>query len=269
VPQTTDRVVFGEQRRLRDVAGAPERWLFRALGVADPAHYLHFLAFRRMLDALPFTPTSILDAGCERADFTFYLARRYRDARVLGVDIDPRSIERDERVAPLLRLPNVRFALGDLAAMTFHDRFDLVVSIDTLEHIPAQSTAIRNLRDAMLPGGRAYFHIPTVRERPVPLSRFLTAFHEWAEHEHTARDLTAEEFVDAVRNAGLRVVDVRRTFGYWTGELATSLFALPYRNSLRNRVLQALLAAPCRLLARADSLPLPGPRYAVAVTAER
>lgn len=260
---------FGEQRAVPGVVGRPERLLYNAIGIADPAHFLHYRLLRRMLDRLPFTPTSILDAGCERADFTYYLARRYPAARVLGLDIDPGFIERDLAVHPRMGLPNIEFRLGDLSTVTFAESFDLVVSIDVLEHIPAQQTAIENLRDAMRPGGRAFFHIPTVREVPVPFSSHLEDFHEWAEHEHVAKDLTADEFVDAVRATGLKIVEVRRTFGYWSGELATSLFALPYRNTLRNRIIQGLLALPCRLLALADSFPIAQRRYAVAVTAER
>lgn len=261
--------VFGEQRKVANVTGAAERLLFSAIGVADPAHYLHYRLLKRTLDALPFTPTAILDAGCERADYTYYLGRRYSEARVLGLDIDPQFIQRDLAVHPRMNLPNVRFELGDLANVTFSDSFDLIVSIDVLEHIPAQQAALANLYGALRTGGRAFFHIPTVREEPVPFSRHLAAFHEWAEHEHTARELTADEFIDAVRGVGFRLVEAKRTFGYWSGELATSLFALPYRNSLRNRIIQALLAVPCRALVLADGLPIPQRRYAVAVTAER
>lgn len=260
---------FGEQRLVPGVAGFAERALFRAIGVADPAHYLHFRELRRMLDRLPFTPASILDAGCERADFTYYLARRYPAAQVLGIDIDKAFIDRDLSVLPKMRLPNLEFRLGDLAQMTFADRFDLVVSIDVLEHIPAQRAALENLRNALRPGGRAFFHIPTMREHPVPLSRHLRDFHAWAEGEHIARELTADEFTASVRDAGFRVLESRRTFGYWAGELATSLFALPFRNTLKNRIMQGLLAVPCRLLTLADSLPIPQHRYAVALTVER
>lgn len=263
------RARFGEQRRLREVAGLPERLLFRSLGVADPAHYLHFRWLKRMLDALPFEPTSILDAGCERADFTFYLARRYPRAQVLGVDIQEHFIRRDLSVLPHMGLPNVRFEVGDLVTFSRPASFDLVISIDVLEHIAEQRRAIGNLRDAMKPGAYGWFHIPTVRERPVPFASHLADFQHWAEGEHLARDLSADEFVDEVAAAGLDVVGVDRTFGYWSGELATSLFALPYRNTTRNRVLQAMLALPCRMLALADRLPLPQPRYAVGVTVRR
>jgi len=55
------------------------------------------------------------------------------------------------------------------------------------------------------------------------------------------------------------------TFGYWSGELATSLFALPYRNTWRNRVFQLALAPICRSLAMLDQVGRQRTRYAVAV----
>lgn len=258
---------FGEQRLVPGVSGVAERMVYRAMGVADPAHWLHFRYLKAMLDTLPFEPKRVLDAGCERADYTYYLARRYPDAKVLGVDIDKQFIERDLKVSPKMNLPNLRFELADLAERKFEEKFDLIVSIDVLEHIPDQAAALRNLRSALAPGGRAFFHIPTVREKPVPFSKHLHAFHEWSEKEHVARDLTAAEFEEAVRNAGFTVLEARRTFGRMTGELATSLFALPFRDNFRNRVLQAMLAMPCRVLAMSDRLPIDQPRYAVAITA--
>jgi 2-polyprenyl-3-methyl-5-hydroxy-6-metoxy-1,4-benzoquinol methylase len=93
-----------------------------------------------------------------------------------------------------------------------------------LEHIPKQLDALSNLRSALRPGGIAFFHIPTVRERPVPFSRWLTGFHAWAEKEHAAEERSAEEFIEIVRSSGLEVVKSCRTFGYFTGELATRAF---------------------------------------------
>lgn len=262
------RPVFGEQRLHLPGTGAAERLLFRAMGVADPAHYLHSLLLRRALDAWPdLRPRRILDAGCGRGDYTFYLARRYPDAQVVGVDVDVQRIERNQMMAGRLGIANARFETADLVTSRFEAPFDLIISIDVLEHIVEQEGALRNLATQLAPGGRVFFHIPTVRERPVPFSRFLTGFHEWAEHEHVADDRTAEEFEAVVRRAGFADVERRRTFGYYSGELATSLFNLPFGNSLANKAIQALIAPVCRVLALADLLQLERTRYAVAVTA--
>ena len=260
------RARFGEQRLVPRRSGMAERWLYRAMGIADPAHYLHFRYLQAALRSLGhFHPRQILDAGCGRGDHSLYLARRYPSAEVVGIDIDEHLITRNRDAARELKLKNVRFEVGDLSRIDRTENFDLVVSIDVLEHISNQADALAALARALEPGGVAFYHIPTVRERPVPFSGRLDDFHAWAAEEHIADDHTAESFIDAVGESGLRVLRGTPTFGFYTGEMATSLFALPYRNTPLNRVLQGLLAPVCRVLTLADGLGREQPHYAVAV----
>ena len=262
--------VFGEQRlALRDVSAA-ERLLFQTMGLVDPAHYLHSRYFRRALAQWEdLHPRAILDAGCGRGDYSFYLARRFPDAQVYGVDIDEARVERNRRMGAELGLDNVSFQVADLVTVRFPTAFDLIISIDVLDHIPEQEKALRNLANQLTPEGRVFFHIPTLRERPVPFSRALAGCHRWAEREHVADERSAAEFLDLMRRTGYVVSRSRRTFGYYTGELATSLFNMPYENTRRNKVLQAMLSPVCRVLALADGLGLERTRYALATEAQR
>ena len=260
---------FGEQRLVRQDVGVAERLLYRIMGIADPAHYLHSRYFRRALDTFVPRPTRILDAGCGAGDYSFYLARRFPDAQILGVDMDPKRVERNRITARRLEISNAQFEVADLAVADFPNPFDLILAIDVLEHIESQDEALSRLHSALRPGGIDFFHMPTVRFTPVPLSRFLSGFHQWAETEHVAPPRTAEEVVESMGATGFEVLSHRRTFGRFTGELATSLFALPYTNSSGNRIVQGLLAPVCRILALGDTAAIDKQRYAVAVTARR
>lgn len=261
---------FGEQRlALPEISGA-ERLLFHAMGVADPAHYLHSRYFVRALAQWnDLAPRAILDAGCGRGDYSFYLARRFPDAQVYGVDIDEARVDRNRRMARQLGLDNVTFQAADIVTIRYATKFDLIVSIDVLEHIPQQEAALRNLADQLTADGRVFYHVPTVRERPVPFSRVLAGFHEWAEKEHIAEERSAAEFLEVMGRTGYVVRRSHRTFGYYTGELATSLFNMPYEKTLPNKIVQALLSPICRLLAIADGLGLERTRYALAAEAQR
>ena len=178
---------FGEARLVRPDVGLAPRLLYRTLGIADPAHYLHFRYMERFLSQdRTVQPQRVLDAGCGAGDFVFYLARRFPEATVVGIDIDGPQIAANQEVARRLELGNVEFLEKDLTRDGFGAGYDLVVSIDVLEHIDPQDAAIRNIAESMSPGGEAFLHIPTVRPRPVPFSRRLEAFHEWAEEEHIA-----------------------------------------------------------------------------------
>src|SRR5262245_30512458 len=224
----TGPIRFGEQRLIRRDLSHTHRALYRLMGVGEPAHYLHYRYLVLALAEMHETPSKILDAGCGAGDVTFYLARRYPTSCVLGVDVDAALVERNRIIGRGLGLANVDFKVTSIED-PLKDSFDLIVAIDVLEHLHKQQQALRGLRDALNVGGVAFFHIPTVRPRPVPFSRWLHEFHAWSEAEHVADDLTAEQFETATIEAGFATIRRWRTFGYWTGELATSLFALPYR----------------------------------------
>jgi SAM-dependent methyltransferase len=256
---------FGEQRLSRPDVGRAHRALYRAMGVGEPAHYLHHLYLKRALAVVPrLDPETILDAGCGSGDHAFYLARRFPKALVTALDVDRDLIARNQATAARLGVGNLTFREGNIEE-PIRGQYDLILSIDVLKHLHHQQRTLRGLHDALRPAGVAYFHVPTVRPRPVPFSRWLHDFHAWAGDEHVAEELTAEQFQEACRRAGFTVLRTWRTFGRWTGELATSLFALPYRNTPRNRVAQGLLAPACRTLVLLDPVVRGRIRYAVGV----
>ncbi len=261
---------FGEQRLVRPEVGALQRMHFQLFGVADPAHYLHNRWMRHLLlPALSAPPRRILDAGCGRADHSIFLARLFPQAQVVGIDIDAPMIERNADTARRLGLTNVEFHFGDLTRIDAKEEYDVVISIDVLEHIIEQEQALRNLTRALRPGGTCFYHIPTIREVPVPFSTMLKDFHEWGEKEHLAKELTAEEFTGRVAASGLTVLRSQRTFGWWTGEMATSLFTLPYKNTPLNVAMQLALAVPGRVLSMMDGLGFDRTRYAVGIVGRK
>ncbi len=261
---------FGEQRLVQGEAAKGKRLLFRLIGIGDPGHYLRSLYFRRALrHADGVSVRRILDGGCGGGDYSFYLARLFPDAQVLGADVREAAIKRNRETAQRLGLRNVRFETMDLAGAELPDDYDLIVCIDVIQYIADQERALSNLAAALRPGGLAFFHSPTVREKPAPFSRWLGRSNVWVEREPVAEERTAQEFVRLVQSAGLELVSVQRTFGYWTGELATSLFDLPYTRKSLVGVQQALLAPACRLLCLADPLGLERNRYAIAVLARK
>lgn len=70
--------------------------------------------------ALRDLPFSVLDAGCGTGRIAIELARRGAD--VVGVDLDPRMLDRARAVAP-----NLDWRLGDLAALELGRTVDIVL----------------------------------------------------------------------------------------------------------------------------------------------
>jgi SAM-dependent methyltransferase len=103
---------------------------------------------------------AIADAGCGRGLFTACCARLFPEARVVGFDIDRGQIERDNAAARRAGLANLRFELLDLTELAAEDAFDLVLSVDNLEHLEDDRGQCRRFHRALRPGGRLLVHVP-------------------------------------------------------------------------------------------------------------
>ena len=262
-------VRFGSARLVRADVGWAHKLQWLVSGVADPGHYLRSLYFRRALESLEGTFEEILDAGCGSGDYTFYLAKRFPQANVTAFDIDEQTISRNRRVQCKMGIRNVTFQVHDVTTLTESDKYDLIVCIDVLEHIEHLESAVRSLRTALAPRGYLYIHMPARRYRPVPLSRFLSSFHRWADKEHIGRLLTKEELQDVLHANGLDVLACRNTFSYLTGEMAVSLFNLFFDQSKLNFLMQGLMFPIARCLCYFDPLISGRQGFGVAVVSQK
>src|SRR5262249_1931832 len=93
-------------------------------------------------------------AGCGTASVTCRLATRH-GLNVVGVDLDPRSIERSvRRAAAEAVTPRPGVARMDYSEPGFRDAaFDGILTMETLIHVPDHRAALGQLRRMLRPGG--------------------------------------------------------------------------------------------------------------------
>lgn len=219
--------MYGSEKWIWE-SGFLRRWAYRLAGeihVPGRLRAYHVLrALRRM--APPDRPVRLLDAGCGRGDLALFLARRHRDWRITGLDVDPGKVEKARAMAARLRLGNVEFVEGSLEALPFDSEFDVAISADVLEHIENDRDAIRNLCRALRPGGQAIVtapsapqrkHLPTVRWREKRIG------FEYAQTGHVRNGYGKADLDEKFAAAGGRVVRSYYTFGFF-GTLAFDLF---------------------------------------------
>lgn len=244
---------FGFIRLYREDVTFLHRLYYRLAGVAVD-NKLHFLYLKRFLRRYLDRPIagSILDAGCEYGDYSFHFADRHPGCEVLGIDIVGDCIDQNNRLLPRTGLDNLRFEQADIRELEYRDRFGFICCIDVLEHIPDQERAIGNLHRALKDDGAMFVHIPLARQKPVVFDRYLTDFHDWAEHEHTAEEHTRESIEALMRERGFRIVASESTFHHYLGELAVSIIMLFYGDTAFNRAVLALLTPLLWVLARLD-----------------
>jgi SAM-dependent methyltransferase len=183
-----------------------ERLYVRCLGV--PVNGLR-IRLRRVLPVTHGRYRRILDAGCGPGVFTMELAKRHPEAVVLGIDIEAESVRRAAFIANKAGISNCSFAEGDVTALGFNEEFDLIVSVDNLEHIQDDVLAMENLRDALTPRGMLVIHTPGYYRRWPVFGRRIN----FAVPGHMRPGYTPEELAAKLRRAGFDVTMMQSTYG--------------------------------------------------------
>lgn len=93
----------------------------------------------------------------------------------------------------LSKLPNLKFSefggsapgvpSEDLTRLSYRDSsFDIVLTSDTLEHVPDVDTALAEIRRVLKPGGRHIFTVPVLMDRPATRRRASNSGGELIHH---------------------------------------------------------------------------------------
>ncbi len=210
---------------------------------------IRFRWFVRLVVPLITSDTqAVLDAGCGVGRHAFYLARRFPHITVTGLDNREEVVARAQAKAQRAGLRNLRFTQGDLTAPLPEDAYDVIYSIDVLEHIEDDVRALRQMARALRPGGWLAIHTPLT-----PQTHWIRRF----DLEHLKNPLHAREgyrrgeLEAKVQAVGLTVNRTVYTHGPW-GTLAWDLWKWSRYRVGRTLVLLPVLRALVALEARRD-----------------
>ena len=187
--------------------GTAEKWYCRLWGV--PIIGLR-IRLRRLRRLLPVTATSVLDAGCGRGVITRYLARRYRYAQVDGLDENETGQRINQTIAENLSLGNCHFTVADVLTYRKPDYYDLIVSIDNLEHIKDDMAALTNFHASLRESGTLIIHAPHYYRR-WPVFRWTVNFDVPG---HMRPGYHLSELTERVRRAGFTVEQSGYSYGW-------------------------------------------------------
>ena len=129
----------------------------------------------------PAPPRRILIAGCGVGTEAFAFARRFPDARVVGVDFSPRSIETANRIARRSGAgEHVSFDVADLASPALPEiagrKFDLISCHGVLSYIPDPVAVFRNFKRCLAPGGQVVLGVNGAAHPSAPWRPLLPRF---------------------------------------------------------------------------------------------
>ena len=163
----------------------------------------------------------VLDVGCGNGKVTAEIASRVPAGTVLGVDssVDMIASARHQ-FGPEVR-SNLRFEVADARRLPFRREFDLVVSFNALHWVPEQEHALRSIRSALRPGGRAQLRLVPAGKRKSLENVIEETRHSsrWARYYSGFRDpylhLTPEQYRSLAEQSGLHVEDIHSEAKAW------------------------------------------------------
>jgi len=151
----------------------------------------------------------VLSVGCGDGEFELLLAAR-ADA-VVGVDISPEAIEMARSAQARAAVRNVEFRCLSVVDLALTERFDTVVCVAFLHHLPAAALSyfLATTYDRLQPGGLFYAQDPSVHGIMRLVGRRLLGARYDTYHSPDERELDPAEVVDALTTAGFAGVTVR------------------------------------------------------------
>ncbi|GIV58655.1 MAG: methyltransferase type 11 [Rhodothermaceae bacterium] len=174
------------------------------------AWYVH-REVRRLLRAYPpDRPIDVLDAGTGFGQYAYFVVRSFPNARVLAVDVKHDYLENARRFfARTAYADRVTLAYEDLTDLKAEGPFDLILSVDVMEHIEDDRGVFRHFARVLRPGGHVLINTPSDLGGSDVHGDDETSFIE----EHVRDGYNPDELAGKLREAGLEPVRCRYTYG--------------------------------------------------------
>ena len=104
----------------------------------------------------------VLDIGCGNGKITALCASKLKTGSLIAIDNSSSMIEFAQNNYG--NVTNLEFLLQDVTTMTFNEEFDFIYSIFCLHWVKDQEAAIKNIAQALKPGGKAILYISIPNE---------------------------------------------------------------------------------------------------------
>lgn len=155
---------------------------------------------------------SILDAGSGFGQYIYRAHKMFPNAKVKGVDVKEEQIEDCNSFFKKIGANNVKCEYTDLTTLSDKDRYNLILSIDVMEHIEEDETVFKNLYRALSNSGTLLISTPSDR------GGSDSHHHDHDESsgfidEHVRDGYSIEDITAKLKRAGFSSVEAKYSYG--------------------------------------------------------
>lgn len=166
-------------------------------------------ALRKLRHELP-DEASILDAGSGLGQYTWRMARMNKKWNITGVDIDKDQTEDCGRFFSKSGLSErVNFRIEDLTSLREPGNYNLILSVDVMEHIREDETVFRNFHDSLKDCGLLLISTPSDQGGSDVHDKENKSFID----EHVRNGYSITEITEKLKKAGFNKVEALYTYG--------------------------------------------------------
>ncbi len=151
----------------------------------------------------------ILDAGAGFGQYTYWLFCKSWLYRILAVDVKEEQVADCNEFFKSVEAKHVLFKVGDLTKYYKDNCYDLVLSVDVMEHILEDVQVFKNFHRSLKNGGMLLISTPSDQGGSDVHGEGETSFIE----EHVRDGYNINEIEDKLRSAGFSKVEARYSYG--------------------------------------------------------
>jgi SAM-dependent methyltransferase len=105
---------------------------------------------------------TILDAGSGFGQYTYFMSKQSKKWHIRGVDVKTEQIEDcNYFFVRIGKQSQVKFRYADLTSYVNESAFDLILSVDVMEHIEEDVKVFQNFYESLKPGGWLLISTPS------------------------------------------------------------------------------------------------------------
>lgn len=152
----------------------------------------------------------ILDAGSGFGQYTYFMSKQSKKWHIRGVDVKTEQIEDcNYFFVRIGKQAQVKFRYADLTSYVNESAFDLILSVDVMEHIEEDVKVFQNFYESLKQGGMLLISTPS--------DQGGSDVHDSHEHsfidEHVRDGYNIVEIEEKLKKAGFTKIETNYSYG--------------------------------------------------------
>lgn len=154
--------------------------------------------------------TKVLDAGSGYGQYSYNLAQISKTWTIHAVDVKSEQVDDCNAFFSKLGLGNrVKFEVQDLTTFVKPLNYELILSVDVMEHIEDDRSVFRNFYQSLANNGVLLISTPSDQGGSDAHDHDEASFIE----EHVRNGYSREDITEKLQSAGFRSIDVKYSYG--------------------------------------------------------